>query len=292
MSAPPQFVDTLPQFLEIHPRQFLDTGGDRWEFLESGQGNNTVVIVGGGGSTAQSMLPVNAALSSHAHVISIGMPAKALSLDDVVRGIETILDSQGVNQAVFLGHSLGGMVVQYFALCRPHRVAGLVLSGAAFYLGVRSYLRPFVCRSMALAPEAMLIRLVKSQMSRLLGSVPDSQFWISFYSDELDQPEAGARFKYQFQLLAECAIFFRRHPIAGAAPELTSIPVEIISAEDDRGFTKREVASLASSYKMARTVILPKGTGHLSFLTRHDEYIRIVEQFLQDLAPPASSPQP
>jgi pimeloyl-ACP methyl ester carboxylesterase len=285
MSAPPQFVDTLPQFLELHPNHFLNVGGDPWAFMESGQGNTTVVIIGGGGSTAQSMLPVNVALSSHARVISIGIPAKAMPLDDVVRGMEVILDSRGVNRAVFLGHSLGGMVVQYFALRSPHRVAGLVLSGTAFYLSLRSYLLPFVCRLMALAPEAMLVRLVESQMDRLLGSVPDSQFWISFYSDELNQPEAGARLKYQFRLLAECAIFFRRHPIANTAPELASIPVAIISAEDDRGFTKREIASLASSYKNAHTAILPKGTGHLSFLTQHNEYIRIVRQFLEDLAP-------
>jgi pimeloyl-ACP methyl ester carboxylesterase len=290
MSIQPQFRETLPQFRQLYPKQFLNIGGDAWEFVESGQGNNTIVIVGGGGSTAESMLPVNLALSSHARVISIGMPAKAMSIDDVVRGIDAILESQGVNQAVFLGHSLGGIVIQYFALRRPQRVAGLVLSGTAFYLGVRSYLLPLVSRWMAMASEAMLLRLVKSQIGRLLGSVPDKQFWISFYEDELNRPGAGARFKYQLRLLADLAIFFRRNPIA--APELASIPVEIISAEDDRGFTRREVASLANSYKNARTAILPKGTGHLSFLTRHDEYIQIVQQFLQDLAPPASSPQP
>ncbi len=291
MSVQSEFIETLRQFGELHPNQLLNAGGDRWEFLESGQGSNTVVIVGGGGSTARSMLPVHAALSRDAHVISIGIPAKAMSLDDVVRGIEAILDSQGVNQAVFLGHSLGGMVVQYFALCRPHRVAGLVLSGTAFYLGVRSYILPLVCRSMAMAPEAMLVRLVKSQMDRLLSSAPDRQFWISFYGDELNLPEAGARLKYQLRLLAECAIFFRRHPIASTAPELTSIPVEIIYVEDDRGFTKREIASLAGSYKNAQTAILPRGTGHLSFLTRHDEYMRIVRKFLQEIAPPKSLPQ-
>jgi len=290
MSVQPQSIDTLRQFRELHPKQFLYVGSDRWEFVESGNGSNTAVIVGGGGSTAESMLPVNLALSSNARVISIGIPAKAMSIDNVVRGIDAVLESLSVNRAVFLGHSLGGMVVQYFALRRPQRVAGLVLSGTAFYLGVRSYLLPLVSRLMARAPEAMLIHLVKSQMGRLLGSVPDSQFWISFYQDELNQPGAGARFKYQFQLLAECAVFFRRRPIVSAAPEITSIPVQIISAEDDRGFTRGEVESLAKSYKNARTAILPRGTGHLSFLTQPDDYIRIVRMFLEDLTPPGGAP--
>lgn len=291
MSIQPRFIDTLREFRKLHPAQSFYAGSDRWEFVESGQGINTVVIVGGGGSTAESMLSVNAHLSTCSRVISIGIPAKAMSIDNVVCGMNAILESLGVDKAVFLGHSLGGMIVQYFALRRPRHVAGLVLSGTAFYLGIRSYLLPLVSRFMARAPEAMLVYLVKSQMSRLLGPVPEKQFWISFYGDELNRPDAGARFKYQFHLLAECAIHFRRNPIAIAAPELTSIPVEIISAEDDHGFTRREVASLANSYKSVRTTILPKGTGHLCFLTRHDEYIHIVRQFLRDLAPLASLPQ-
>lgn len=284
MRIQPQFADTLRQFRDFHPKRFLSVGSERWEFVESGSGSNSVVILGGGGSTAESMISVNIALSYRSHVISIGLPAKAMAIDRVVCGIEAIMESLGVEKAVFLGHSLGGMVIQYFALRRPYRVVGLVLSGTAFYLGIRSYVLPLVSKWMGFAPMAILIHLVKSQMNRLLGPVPESQFWISFYDEELNQSDAGARLKYQFQLLAELAIFFRNNPRAIAASDLNSIPVQIISAEDDRGFTKREIAFLGNLYRNVQTVILPPGTGHLSFLTQLDEYIQIVQQYIQNIA--------
>jgi len=133
---------------------------------------------------------------------------------------------------------------------------------------------------MAQAPKAFLVRAVTFQMRRLLKPVEAANFWFQFYREELRQPGAGARLKHQSTLLAKFALFFRDHPMDSSLPWVKSVPVQIIASEDDRGFTKREIAFLSSRYPRSLTVTFPRGTGHLSFLTRSHEYVEVVRKFV------------
>ena len=282
MNASAQMAETLRVFRQTHSTRILQVGKDRWEYILGGKDERTIVIIGGGGSTAESMFSINAALESNCQVVSLGIPTTAATVEEVNRGIEGILDSLGIGQAIFLGHSLGGMVAQSFAVRHPARVAGLVLSSTGFYLGARAVLLPAATRLMMRFPEAWLLRAVGSQMKRLLKPAEAADFWVQFYQDELRQPDSGARLKHQGSLLVKYAAFFRDNPIHSGLPWVESLPVQIIAAEDDRGFTKREIAYLGSLYPRSRTITLPAGTGHLSFLTRPREYVEAVERFVAD----------
>jgi pimeloyl-ACP methyl ester carboxylesterase len=280
MNASALLEQTLRVFRQTHRVQILQLGTDRWECISGGSGECAVVIVGGGGSTAESMFSINAALEPNCRVISLGIPTTAVTPEAVISGILGILDSLGIGRAIFLGHSLGGIVAQSFAVRHPERVAGLVLSSTGFYLGARSVLLPAAAKLMALLPEAWLLRLVGSQMSRLLKPAQAADFWLRFYQAELRQPGSGARLKHQVALLALYSSFFRKNPIGPGLSWVKSVPVQIIAAEDDRGFTKREIAFLGSLYPKSRTLTLPAATGHLSFLTRPREYVEAVERFV------------
>jgi 3-oxoadipate enol-lactonase/4-carboxymuconolactone decarboxylase len=280
MNASAQMAETLRVFRQTHSTRILQVGMDRWEYILGGKGERTIVVIGGGGSTAESMFSINEALETNCQVVSLGIPTSAATIEDVNRGIEGVLDALGIGQAIFLGHSLGGMVAQSFAVHRPERVAGMVLSGTGFYLGARAALIPAATRLMMLFPKAMLLRAVGSQMERLLKPSQAADFWLQFYQEEIRQPTSGPRLKHQGSLLVKYAVFFRDNPIHSGLPWANSLPVQIIAAEDDRGFTRREIAYLGSLYPRSQTLTLPAGTGHLSFLTRPREYVDAVEKFM------------
>jgi len=286
MNASAQMAETLRAFRQMHSTRVLQLGKDRWEYILGGKGACTIVIIGGGGSTAESMFSINAALESTCQVVSLGIPTTAATVEEVNRGIEGILDSLGIGQAIFLGHSLGGIVAQSFAVRHPERVAGLVFSSTGFYLGARAVLLPAATRLMTRFPTAWLLRAVRSQMGRLLKPAEAADFWLQFYREEMDRPDACARLKHQGSLLVKYSAFFRDNPIHSGLPWVESLPVQIIAAEDDRGFTKREIAHLGSLYPRSRTITLPAGTGHLSFLTRPREYVEAVERFVADAVTP------
>jgi len=50
---------------------------------------------------------------------------------DLARDATAVLDAQGIERAVWVGHSMGGIVSMAAALAFPERVAGLVLIGTA-----------------------------------------------------------------------------------------------------------------------------------------------------------------
>jgi pimeloyl-ACP methyl ester carboxylesterase len=278
--ASARLVHVLRRFRETHAQKVLQVGNDVWEYIVGGAGGHSIFVVGGGGSSAESMFSINAVLESSAQVISFSIPTTASTIEPVTEGILAIMDSLQLRQAIFLGHSLGGMLIQSFAVCHPERVAGLVLSNTGFYLGARARWLPAFAALMAMAPEALLLRVVHSQMNRLLKSAPAADFWRRFYQDELNQPGAGKRLKHQANLMLDAFRFFRDHPISPSLPWARTTPVQVISSEDDRGFTKRETDFLASLYQKSEATRFPKTTGHLSFLTRQDEYIGAVQRLI------------
>ena len=270
---------TAQAFRDTHPRLATEVRGDAWEYVRGGGGSGAIAIVGGGGSTPESMFAVNEALETSARVISVGIPATVSTESQVAEGLRAVLDSLGVRRAIFLGHSLGGLAAQAFALNYPERVAGLVLANTGFYLGARAILLPASARLIARMPAGLLAAAVNSQMSRLLRTAEKADFWREFYRWELSQPGAGLRLRGHLALLGRLASFFHRGPLNASLPWTQSTPVQIIASEDDRGFTPRETAYLASLYPKSRTALFPKGTGHVSFLTQPREYIEIVKQF-------------
>jgi pimeloyl-ACP methyl ester carboxylesterase len=56
-------------------------------------------------------------------------------IDNFVNDLKTILDNEGVNQAVLIGHSLGSQIIQRFDQLYPDRVKGQVLISTKFAEG-------------------------------------------------------------------------------------------------------------------------------------------------------------
>ena len=88
---------------------------------------------------------------------------KSLTLDNVARDLEIVLDELGVKDAIFLGHSMGVNVVLEFYRRRPERVAGMVLANGT---AVRPLENLF--RNNALQPA---FRLLKKAYDRNPGFV-------------------------------------------------------------------------------------------------------------------------
>ncbi len=57
------------------------------------------------------------------------------------RDLQTILDAEGCDKAVLVGHSLGAQVAVHFATHHPNRVQGLVLIDPVFHQALRSTMR-------------------------------------------------------------------------------------------------------------------------------------------------------
>jgi 3-oxoadipate enol-lactonase len=68
-----------------------------------------------------------------------GAPAGPYTIPDLAGDLGVVLDTAGVDRAVILGHSAGGVIALQFALDHPQRTAGLVLVGTASECNVKAH---------------------------------------------------------------------------------------------------------------------------------------------------------
>ena len=103
---------------------------------ETGEGKPTVIIEAGLGSGYDAYDTLQTALSSHTRVVSYDRPGLGESskspnprtLPNYVTELRLLLEKEDIDPPyILVGHSLGGLIVRYYAHKYPSEVAGLVL---------------------------------------------------------------------------------------------------------------------------------------------------------------------
>lgn len=120
---------------------FVTVEGETLYAVHTAADGPAIVLVHGfGGSTVtwRETLPALAAAGYDAYALDLrgfGLSEKGISADyhplAQARRVLAWMDAVGLEQAVLVGHSMGGSVVAYAALAAPERVSALVLVDAA-----------------------------------------------------------------------------------------------------------------------------------------------------------------
>lgn len=113
--------------------------GVRMEYVEQGRADGMpVVFLHGMTDSWRSFEHVLPRLPPNSHACAISArghgrssrPENGYRLSDMSRDLRAFMDSMGMINAAIVGHAMGAMVAQKFAVDNPDRVAGLVLMGA------------------------------------------------------------------------------------------------------------------------------------------------------------------
>jgi pimeloyl-ACP methyl ester carboxylesterase len=119
--------------------RFVDAGGLRLHYLESGGGQTTLVLVPGLTANAHSFDGLLAAgLASELRVLAFDARGRGLSdkpdsgytVADHAGDLLAALDALGLERVALGGHSFGGLLTYYLAATRPERVAAAVVLDA------------------------------------------------------------------------------------------------------------------------------------------------------------------
>lgn len=131
--------DDLPQYVEGHPivdtASEAGTGRQTLAVDRSGKGPALIMVHGLGG-TLNVWEPQVRALSDSYSVVRFDLPGSGrspaterLSVDGWVSTIEALMAELGIERAHFVGHSLGTLIIQHFAVRNPQRVDHVALLG-------------------------------------------------------------------------------------------------------------------------------------------------------------------
>lgn len=237
----------------------------RLHYTVSGSGPVTVVLTHGLAAAGETWSGIVERLAPHYRVLTWDLrghgrswaPEGACSVADLARDLATILDHAGVESAVVLGHSAGGVVALQFALDWPARTAALILVGTASECNARAH--QFYEDLARRAEENGM-----AEVHRRLGLSGEKEPLISA------EPRAFAK-------VARCMGNLYREPLTPRLCEIRAPALVCVGEKDFLGVGGSVI--LSRKLPRARLEIVP-GRGHGIFLEDPDGFAHLVRQFV------------
>ena len=257
--------------------QFIEVNGIEVHYKQYGQGEPFMVLLHGFGASTYSWREVLSPLSQLGTVVAFDRPAFGLTerpmpgewqgespynLDSQVELTVGLMDALGIRQAILVGNSAGGTTAMATALKYPERVMGLVMVDAAIYGGggAPAWIRP-------LLRTPQFDRLGPWFARSIAGEQGDAFIEAAWHdpSKLTDEIRQGYRKPLQAanwdRALWELTKASRESGLATRFQELT-LPVLVVSGDDDRIVPTADSVRLASELPNAELIVFP-ACGHV-----------------------------
>jgi pimeloyl-ACP methyl ester carboxylesterase len=231
------------------------------------------------------------------HGLSHPKGSAAFTIKQLSEDLLAVIDDAGVQEAVIVGHSIGGMIALELCKERPHllhsRIRGLVLANTTY--------RP-ASESLGVGGAAMsrMERLTRRPLDvlghhsvpidRLRNVLPPSDLFFVAVSVATFGPSASARqIDLIYDMMSETGsdVLFDllksyRHFDVREFLDQVSVPTLVIGGTHDRLTQSSDSIYLAEHMPNTELRLLD-GCGHMSMLERHREFNTMLEMFLDDV---------
>ena len=284
-------------------------GNDASRFLEDGHGGKihyrdegkmdgqAIFLIHGSNSSLQTWEPLVALLGEKYRLISLDLfghgltgpnPTGSYDTESHIAEAVKVLDAVGVDQAYWVGNSMGGWLTWRAGLSVPERTAGLALidaSGAQVEEKGQVYLGARLAQSwigQMLLPEITPRFLVKSSLEESVAR-PER------LSEELvDRYWELLRFPGNRQASLDRART-PRQPEKWADVGSLEMPVLLLWGEQDKVIPVSHAKAFASAIPETKLIIYPD-VGHLPMEETPEQVARDIDDWIESLAAEAVAP--
>ncbi|MGD8475225.1 MAG: alpha/beta hydrolase [Anaerolineae bacterium] len=290
----PPLADTLPpEKLADEDSLFMQVNGLTVHVKIAGEGQPTLILLHGFGASLFSWHQVMPELAAYGTVVAYDRPASGLterpmtwegenpySPEAQVKLAIGLMDALNVDKAILVGHSAGGKIAFETALAHPERVQALIGVGPAVYAGGGA---PAWARPLLGTPQ---VRHLGPLIARQLGKSGDAFLRSAWHDPSKITAETYAGYRRPLQVenwdraLWELTAASTESDLAERVPEI-SLPVLVITGDDDRIVPTEQSVRLADSLPDAQLSVLP-ACGHLPHEECPGEFMQAVGDFLLD----------
>ena len=251
-------------------------------FTERGAGARALVFLHGIGADRHAFDGDVEYFGRNARAIAWDMPGygestplEAMTIGTLADSLARLLDARGVERAILVGHSMGGMVAQEFVATHPERVAALVLvaTSPAFGDGSGEWQRRFLADRLKPLDEGKTPADFAPVLVRgIVGRDADEQGIATAIACMSRVPVPTYR-----AALHAIVAFDRRASLAAIRA-----PTLVLAAELDKVAAPRVMERMAADIRGAVYRLIP-GAGHLVNLERPREFRAAIDEFLATL---------
>lgn len=292
--VPPLEGTLPPEALADEDSQFIEINGLKTHVKKMGQGNPVFVLLHGFGASLYSWQAVMEPLSQIGTVIAYDRPAFGLterpltwegqnpySREAQIDSVIELMDYFGVENAILVGNSAGGTVAMQTALAHPERVSALILVDPAVYSGggTPAWLRPLLATPQMRHLGPLIARQIQKRGPELIN--------LAWHNPDLITPETIELYRKPLQVenwdkaLWEFTLASGPTGLDKRLSEFT-MPVLVITGDDDRIVPTEESIRLASELPNADMVVIPEA-GHVPHEERPEKFMEAVRAFLAEL---------
>lgn len=297
-----ELADTVPEReLARSDSAFVRIGELDVHVLEQGSGEPAIILLHGFGASVLNWEDVRRPLSELGRTVAFDRPGFGLTsrplewegvnpygMDGQLALLDDLMTALDVEAAILVGHSAGGTLAAKFALERPERTLGLVLSSPAIHEsgGPPAWARPLlhtpqmnrlgplVMRQFAGEPGEGLIRSAWSDPSRISLEV-------------LERYRVPLRAENWDYALWELTKASRPTFVSGRLASL-AVPTLVITGADDEIVPVEHSRAVAAGIPDARLEILP-ACGHVAHEECPTKFLAAVSPFIENAAKDAAA---
>lgn len=194
----------------------------------------------------------------------------------VYEDIRMLLDELGIDQAYFVGHSLGGNMSLEFALAYPERVKGIVLASSGLFGHPRSELgKETNDRLMAHFQRGELESALQYDLENLLDGPLGQPGRVQGPVRELLSKIRWDSYQHQFNGN------FPKPLEPAAITRLEEIRVPVLTTYGDLDWPDfKEISDVIVNRVPGAQQVLLAGTGHQGCMEKPEEFVRLVEELI------------
>jgi pimeloyl-ACP methyl ester carboxylesterase len=208
-------------------------------YFDEGKGAQTLIFVHGLGSYAPAWKKNIEALSQHYRCIAVDLPGYGksskgkyeASMTFYAATIKDFMDVLNIDQAVLVGHSMGGQISMTFALAYPERVSKLVLVAPAgfetFTKGEKQWFRE------VLTPTAVKLTSVEQIRENIAWNFYDMPKEATFMIDDRIAMRNAKGFDAYCYIIPECVKGMVDQPVFEYLPDIQQPTLAIFGQQDN-----------------------------------------------------------
>ncbi|PSL40826.1 pimeloyl-ACP methyl ester carboxylesterase [Salsuginibacillus halophilus] len=250
---------------------FIDIDGVRIHYHRSGEGQD-VVLLHGWGANIQAFAPVHNNLENHFTVWSIDFPGfgeseeppEPWTVGDYTELIRKLFVELGIEQPVLVGHSFGGRVsIKYAAAYKTKKVILVDSAGVKPKRKPSYYVKVYSYKALKRGLNLPFLRRYRDDiLMKVKGRVGSSDY----------QQASGVMQQTMVKVVNEDLQHHMPH---------IHVPTLLVWGENDEATPVSDGQVMEKAIPDAGLVVL-KNAGHYAYLDQLQQFLRILDHFLQD----------
>lgn len=253
-------------------------GGSDWEYFSSGYGNETLLLLPGAHGRGEVAFQHILRFEQGYRVISPSYPSSVTSIAQIVAGLASILQAEGIKTVYVVGGSYSGMIAQCLVRSYPEQVRMVVLDHTSPPGVSQAQLYTLYRIVLTVLPLSWLHRLFTFGNQRATQEITTGQdFWRGYFENIIT---SMTRADY-LNRLHVCIDFYRNYKFSPDDLRSWRGKMLIIESDNDAYVSRQQRAALRSLYPKARVYTFHQ-TGHAAWANQFETFFSVIAQFLQE----------